>query len=362
MPRDILRTGRPFGLAEDPRLTIMIPTMGRPGFVLRLLDYYSGVRFRHRVVIGDSSEADVVAAMRADIERFEGRLDVVYQECPGLNDRDCLRELVLALDTPYAVFVADDDFLVPAGLEESMTFLDLEPGYSSAHGVGATVVLDDSGPRGRVVTAGPYAALKPVEGATAAARLRGYLSDYSVMLFSVQRAAVWRAMYPDVSLPDKSFESELLPCCLSVVEGPSRQLEKLQVVRQVHDRQYSLPGPIDWMMREGWRPAYLGFREVIAGRVAEKDGISVAEGLAVVEEAFLAYLTNVLRSKLSAMRAAETRRASRRGLLASAARWVKYRVLDRDAISLTNLLAPGSRYYDDFMPVYRALTGAANDR
>lgn len=353
------QTGRFSKTRVAPRITVMVPTMGRPSFVIRLLRYYADLDFPHRVAIADSSEPEAARLITDAIEDISGRLDVTYHPCQGMNDRDALREIVLALDTPYAVFCADDDFQVPTALERCMDLLDREPRFVSAHGIGAMVLLDRAGAHGIPLRAGPYTALKPVEGETALDRLRTYLGDYSVLLFSVQRAEVWRAMYPDISLPDKSFESELLPCCLSAVKGPSAQIADLQVIRQVHEQRYLLPGMLDWLTSPEWHRSYEMFCSVLAERISSIDGISMETALEGVRAAFKGYLRQVCWKLMPSPGPGRFETALRRTSMWPLIKRLQYRLFARNALSLENFRVPGSRYFDDFEPVYCSLATEA---
>src|SRR5215475_14174464 len=102
-------------MSTDPfAVTLLIPTMNRPEFVARLLRYYASVGFTGRISIGDSSGPEGVKAARDAVAMFGGTLNVEYAEYPGLGLGDCWKQMIDRLVTPYAAYLADDDFLVPA--------------------------------------------------------------------------------------------------------------------------------------------------------------------------------------------------------------------------------------------------------
>ena len=67
---------------------------------------------------------------------------------PGFNSVECVGKLVHMVSTPYAAFVADDDFLVPSALEQCADFLDVNQDYSAAHGLGILVTVEGNAAHG----------------------------------------------------------------------------------------------------------------------------------------------------------------------------------------------------------------------
>ena len=260
---------------QDHRVTLLVPTMNRSEFVIRMLRYYSQVGFDGRIAIGDSSTAEHVRRTRQVIAALSPTLDVAYQEYPRLGLGACLQKLLDHVSTPYAATLPDDDFLVPASIGKCARFLTEHTDYAAAHGLGVGVDLDSNGLHGRVTKCAYYT--QPViDGATAADRLTDHLDDYRVSMFSVHRLETWRVMLGDVHLQDDaSFSAEVLPCCHSVVAGKIKQLDCLYVVRQNHNLRYELPDAFDWLTSPRWQPSYEVFLNSISAALAEKDRISV---------------------------------------------------------------------------------------
>jgi hypothetical protein len=163
-------------------------------------------------------------------------------------------------------------------------------------------------------------------------------------------------MYRDVSLlTDKAFASELLPCCLSVLQGKVKELDCLYLVRQSHGQRYFLPNKYDWINSPNWLPSYQVFCDCLARELARQDRISIDKAQDVVKQAFRLYLahwsstSNRLREAIQAFPGAQRV-------------WHALQSLNlrrRDGISLAALLRPSSSYHADFMPVYRAVTAVS---
>lgn len=355
-------------------LTVMVPTINRPDFLIRLLRYYEACRFPYTLAIGDSSDEERARPTRVVLAELEGKLKINYFSCPELNDAQTIRFLIERLETPYAVFVADDDFLVPEGLAAAARFLDDHPDYAAAHGQGIIAVLQDSGSYGRFSATGLYR--QPVlEQAAACDRLQALMRNYSVPLFSVHRTATWRRMYRRTAdLEDKTF-TELLAVALSAVSGKIKQVEGLSLVRQAHDRRYFLPDSFDWVTGPRWAASYAAFQQDLVEALVEQDHVPPARAAEVVKEAFWGYLSTAMTRHYS--RNYRTAQAGWKRKLKSAVktvpgvsrevlpRWhsLRAQMRHREDLTLRGLLKPSSCYYRDFQVIYQLVTeGSIGER
>ncbi len=340
--------------------TLLVPTMNRSDFLIRLLRYYEEVGFDGCICIGDSSSPEHVERTKRVIETLRGKLNIIYQEYPGINDAVCLKRLLDFVSTPYAAFVADDDFLVPSALNQCAKFLGEHPDYVAAHGIGIAITLDSKGLYGQITQCGHYR--QPViEAKSASQRLDDHLSHYSVTLFSVHRIESWRAMYRDVHLlKDKTFGSELLSCCKSVILGKSKELDCLYVVRQNHAQRYLLPDMYDWITSPEWYSSYLVFCNGLAEALTLQDNISIEKAQKVVKQAFWPYLSMCLSQQSGSWRVSRSRWRQVAGTIPGVRSiWQllhSLRPKQHSELSLSALLRPSSPYHADFMPVYKALT------
>ncbi|MEK6704711.1 MAG: hypothetical protein AABZ06_02900, partial [Bdellovibrionota bacterium] len=205
-----------------------------------------------------------------------------------------------------------------------------------------------------------------IEGESAAQRILDLLSNYEVPLFSVHRLESWREMYKDTSLlADRSFAGELLPCCLSVIQGKIKELDCLYLVRQDHSQRYYLPDKDKWIRNPDWPAIYKVFRELLAGVIAEKDGISITRAQEVIEQAFDSYMVNLLGKKWrnhcgKGDSGIEQRLRRIAGMVPGLLPAWRALHSPKPEIhyehQLAELLNPSSSYHADFMPIYRVVT------
>ncbi len=344
------------------KITLLIPTMNRSDFLIRLLRYYWELGFQGCICIGDSSDAADLERTKRAIEVFQEKLNIDFKEYPGLSDADCLQQLIKSVSTPYAALVPDDDFLVPAALEQCALFLDQHPDYNAAHGKGLAVGLKSDGAHGEVAWVLHYKQTA-VEGETAAERLCSHLSNYSVALFSVHRIESWREMYKDVFLLTKRLSGELLPCCLSVIQGKMKEMDCLYVMRQSHNKRYSGISIKKWTGDKTWLSSYQIFRDCLAKELTVYDGISIDEAREVVDQAFSSYLASLPAESWLRQYAIPRLLQFARYVPGARQVWRTSRLvlrsmnlIGRDEIPLTSLLDSSSPYHADFMSIYRAMT------
>lgn len=344
-------------------LTIIIPTLNRSEFLIRLLNYFAHTNFKHCIAIGDSSDSFHVEETKEAIKKIGEKLEIVYREYPGLSCYAAQKQLIQSVDTRYIVGLADDDFLVPNGLDRCIDFLENHSDYIAAHGFGVIVsTLKSDELYGKDLIIDNYR--QPIiENENAKERLLELLENYSVPVYSVHRTRAFRVMWSD-KIEDYSF-GELLPCCLSVILGKIKQLKCFYLVRQDHDKRYLSPDLYDWITNSRWQSSYKIFQDCLTEELSKQESIVLDEAKEVVKQGFWAYLGNAMVKKWQSRYAqngsglySELRGLARRipGLRSA---WHKARSFmpgRNHEMSLEALLRPSSPYHDDFMPIYRALT------
>jgi glycosyltransferase domain-containing protein len=346
-------------------ISVLVPTKNRSDFLARLMRYYEGLAFQGCICIGDSSDAEHLDRTRLAIKALQGKLNIMYREYPGLNNAQCIQRLLGLAPAPYAVLLPDDDLLVPAALDQCAAFLDGHPEYNAAHGKAVLVRLKSKGVYGKVASVENYR-LPVIEGENASQRLLDHLGDYAVTLFAVHRVASWRKMYQDVdTLKDATFALELLPGCLSAVQGKMKEINCLYLMRQTHVQRYYLPGTKDWMSGPEWQSSYESFREYLARELALLDKVGMEQARQTVGQAFAKYLDRLVPGRPSGRNGLYLMRRAAGIVPGVSAAWgaLQSKTFRRTAEAplLKELIQPSSPYHRDFMPIYRALTTAPAD-
>ena len=350
-------------------ITLLIPTLNRSEFLIRLLHYYKDLNFQGQISIGDSSGEFHLERAKSAIEKLQGGLNILYQEYPGLNDSECMQRQLQSVTTSYVAWVADDDFLVPSALAQCVGFLAQHSDYTAAHGVAAVFSLEHGEVYGPIKMAG-FNKQPVLEAESSSQRLADYLGDYSSCLFSVHRVATWRTIYSQIApVPDKYFRGELIPGCHSAIEGKIKGLDVLYILRQAHSlqtsRQTAHLDTFDFIHNDEWAPSYRYLPDRLPEELAGHDGISDDEAREVVKKAFWTYIQRSLSKRWQISYAqdgtgfqARVRKAARQSPAIRNA-WHRVRSFlpgRGNQLSIVALLRPTSPYHNDFMPIYRAVT------
>lgn len=343
-------------------LTLIIPTMNRSEFLIRLLRYYADTKFKYQIIIGDSSNESHLKKLKDEIKKIDSRLKITLKECPNLSHPRTVWEITSLVTTPYTALVCDDDFLIGRGLEKCVNFLETNKDYVSAHGSGAIFSLKESGSSGQVKGVREY--MQPsIELPTGAERLSCLLHNYSVVLFSVHRTSVWKKMWhkaPEIS--DLGIAAELLAACISIISGKTKQLDCLTLVRQGHDARYGKRDIYDRIHDQGWSQSVRVFSESLAEELIIKDNISKDVAENIVKNSWWDYLNLTFRkfflicSKKN-IPTFKSRIGKKLRKYPNIKRMIARLLTVRDPFSLNALLNKKSTYYADFLPIYRAITG-----
>lgn len=288
--------------SRDPQeqLSILLPTLNRPEFLWRALNHYHRLGFRGWIIIGDSSQEEILAQNRRSVAQLASNLKLLHLHLPSppyLHDGMCQKEMVRRAVTPYVVYAGDDDLLVPPGLERCVEFLETHPDFIAAHGIRANVSLENDQVWGKVTRA--HLILDPeMLYDLATARLESYLRAGFSTQYYVHRREAWRTMYDQVGrVPLRYLGPELLPCCLSALQGKIKALEHLTVVFQEHeDKVFSIKKNllIDLLNHPDWARSIACIQEQVTEFLGRNDGVDPAEAGRIFHRELWLHVTRIL--------------------------------------------------------------------
>lgn len=165
------------------RLTLVIPTYGRPDRAARALRFWAGRGFRVLMLDGSDTPIAPPAAAAADP-------GITYLHMPvPLSQR--LGHAAERVRTDFVSLCGDDDFLLPSALEASMRFLDAAPGHAAC---GGQALGFDRGPFGGVRAFLRYPRFHDLDVAqdTPRARAIAHFGRYSpAAVYAVCRTEPW---------------------------------------------------------------------------------------------------------------------------------------------------------------------------
>lgn len=349
-------------------LTILIATKNRSNFLTELLSYYAEAGYEHWISIGDSSDSEHVKPTMECIKKFKDKLKIKYTAKHNLIGTVFLKELSENIQTPYAVYTGDDDYLVPSSLNKCIEYLNNHKDYVGANGVSATVLLDKSSPENAIQSAGKYPQ-RAIEEESPTLRLTSYFQNYFVKLFTVHRTETWKNMFshftsvPNSSFSNTAFAGELLPGGISVIQGKTHHLDCFYLVRLLHTSRYKLYDVYDWITNPEWQTAYQTFRKALRGDLMRIGNVGENEAEESIKQALWAYLKNGLYVKFEQQYMNKNQKISQniagaikqipgvRGLYGK----LKVVIFSSTDLSLPTLLSSRSKYHADFIPVYKSI-------
>ncbi|OAI93138.1 TIGR00180 family glycosyltransferase [Pseudomonas putida] len=178
--------------ALNNQFTLVMLTHKRPGFLRRALQYYKD--FPGTLLVLDSSPEPAAGIT----ERFP-RVD--YRHLPQFDYRGFQAKIKHGLGlvtTPYMALVADDDFILPDAIGESLDFLEAHPDYGMCQGY-SMMYLAQAGHinyyrRDKKIGQEDFASDDPRQ------RILDYLYAFIPPFYAVTRTSLlqdWAAQIPD---------------------------------------------------------------------------------------------------------------------------------------------------------------------
>ena len=216
-------------------ITYIIPTFNRPAFLRRLLLFFRDAELKRPIIIVDSSSLPQAAESRSVFEEFRSELNVsyVHVELP-IVEKCC--DALRRVRTEFVAFCADDDFQVPAAVNECVEFLSRNPDYSVA--LGRVVHAGNVHSRNSREYECELTDATDIEQGCAAERLLSMARKPYSTFYGIHRTAVLAEQFElarchtDYRAARVFTESLLIG--LSAVAGRIKILTEVQYIQQTH--------------------------------------------------------------------------------------------------------------------------------
>ncbi len=349
-------------------LGIIIPTKNRSDFITNQLFYYAAVESPYTIYIGDSSDKTHLEKTLLVIEKLKKQIKVVHKHYPGTNAPAALKNLSGIVQEKYVAMAGDDDFLIPNSLEKCIEFLEGNQDYATVQGKAVLYTLDRAGAYGRIESFGGYN-LGENEYKTPNQRLVYFLSNYWVPEFSVRRTENHIQACDRRDIINDSGFAEIVTSCVSMIQGKSRKLDCLYLIRQVHNqRDQGCKSALDWITNRNWQPAFQIFHDRVVEALMQYEDITRETASDIVKQAFWKYFAGGVCRKFQKQKAFQKRIIAFRERVKRIP-GIKYLYINirskipgsQNAFYLENLLKSSSPYHKDFMPVYNVITSTEKE-
>ena len=358
----------------DPNIKvgIFIPTMNRSEFIIRQLTYYASVNCTHTIYIADSSKSEEhLVKTKKSIEKFKDRLEIYYDHYPYYGQVESTYRTLTKIKEKYACVIGDDDYQIPDSLTKCSEFLENHPDYATASGLAVSFRLKNNSVYGELLRLADYPRFE-IEASSAGERLKEFFSNYYVPLFSVNRTKNMLKNWEGLDeMKDKSFSAEIMPSAMSIIDGKSKVIDCLSLIRQIHDSHYILPNSFDWITSPEWNESYKIFEDEVSKNISNKDNISLEAATKVTRRSFWSYLQKYLAKEYYQRYPNSKRDFSYKNFLIHARSKIArtfpilkkiYRMQIKPQMTGKKelnyeVLQPKSKYYKDFKPVMDSFIG-----
>jgi glycosyltransferase domain-containing protein len=238
-------------------ISILIPTLNRPEFVIRYIDYLRFSNFKGELLIGDSSNNENYDLTHNYIVNNNFSFKILQKNYPGKMHFEVIRDLLPYISMPYSIYMCDDDFLVINTLEKCAEFLSKNLEYSAVGGKGImcnTNYINGIFEIQQVYEISFYNLLddSPLE------RLEKLTRKYNVIAYSLVRTEDFIQKWPiSIEFNEKELSIELLPCFVSAIQGKILFLDDLFIIRTNHEKRILLQKRFNIFLDSNWRSSFI---------------------------------------------------------------------------------------------------------
>lgn len=238
-PPTVLRQG----LTSAGAVTLLLPTVAhRKEFLRSTLDFLSVTMRGVQIVVSDHTEDGNQDAVSKIVGNYK-QLDIVVEHHPAsMHFLERLVACARVAKTPYVVVHADDDFMLPAAIDESVAFLDRNPDFVGCQG--RTFFLKLRAPRSCAPKINRSMTRAEKD---AVSRIANQCANFTPTLYALtRREAFIEVNHAALSHTTNVVFWQYLSSCLLLAKGKLRVLDSLYYLR--------LDNPDGWratLIREG---------------------------------------------------------------------------------------------------------------
>ncbi len=274
-------------------LTLVIPTFNRSDLLARLLKHLANCHWKSPIIVADSSDVETTARNKAAIGRYRTVLGIKHvcfpsYTSPGLK----LAHTVSQVESEYVVLCADDDIIVPATVNECVTFLSRSPEYSLCHGVFLSYLhkITADGSTKILMTSDNIS--DSIEQDSASGRLMAQYHRYATTFYGVRRTALLNEILTRTCecLPGPFGNGcllEVFEASLVVINGKVKRLPYLYCVRKGWPSTVGFEGLVT---RRDFSTNLDAVREFIVKELVKREAISTEDAHRFFDAAFMQFL------------------------------------------------------------------------
>lgn len=353
------------GLMENNQKNagILIPTMNRPDFVIRQLNYYASVNCLYPIYIVDSSDKENFEKLENFIKKLGNKLSINHVFHPP--GHDCMSFGVSMVKEKYIAYSGDDDYQIPNCISKCVDFLNSNPDHVMASGKSVSIRLKTTQIYGEIERIADYPRPE-INGANASQRTLEYFSKLFPTDFYIHRKNEFlESMKGEDETRDRTFGTEIYRGVTAIIPGKSKTIDELGLIRQIHNSHYNNPNTFDWIASDKWLDSYKIFMDKVSLAISRQDNIPTKEAEYNLRKGFWLFVQKQMNTEYIQVFPSEQlpKRSSIKIALGNKfpkTKWLYKKALQKlfkKPIPLHYaVLQPSSKYYKDFKPIMDSLS------
>lgn len=275
----------------DKLYTLIIPTYNRPTQLLRLLHYICSFKNSFRILILDSSSADVQEFNSSTISHQAGEVEHIRFD-PSIDALSKFENGISLVKTTYCSFCADDDIVFVDTVMDCIKYLDANTDYAAAHGYYFNFRFDE-----RVVIDSVVYWRNALTADAPLMRLVALMKNYEAVFYATYRTEVLRKIFSLVRRVDTNLCKELILGAATVLNGKVYRLPQFYYGRSTdasHPYESWHPHEILAKSPEILLNDYGRYREALLEYLQPINGEPLSQQLRVFDLAHLRYFQGYL--------------------------------------------------------------------
>ncbi len=293
------------------KCTVVIPTYNRPNYLKRISGYYHQYGSSLPILIADSSMDENKKLNRENLASFQGAFFTYLDKYdPGTDPWYKILDALQQVSTKYCVLCADDDFVTPNGINQSVEFLECNADFTIAHGRYINFRLEGDGTDNRFCWINTYLPAEinayfmaastlnhvPMRQSIiftgALERIHYHLSNYFATFYAVHRTDLLKQILEETVKVTGDYPfRELLSAILELIQGKMKCIDVLYSARDGSSGRSVDPREIKDYTTAEYDEEYAKFKGCLAIHLSTEHGSDMAASEKVIDDAMASYLS-----------------------------------------------------------------------
>lgn len=262
-------------------ITLIVPTHNRTHFLRRLLHFLDQRDFNNPVFIADSSREEMARDNEMLIAAYHPRLNIRYHHTNTSFGNKCI-DAINSVKTPFTVFCADDDFLMPNSIQQCVEFLEQHDDYNCATGIWVQVEAKRDNRCSQI-------RCDQIDDDSATLRFQKLAKNWFSNFYAVYRtktlARAWQVAGNASDYDNARIFLELMLCHLGAIDGKTAVLPQAHYLFELHGENDSSHLPL---IANGDRAneLYDSFESALARELSAAGGGSIADATRTVRKCY----------------------------------------------------------------------------